>query len=67
MEKMYKNNSNSTTCKWNEQKAKLKQKFAVLTGNDLLFEEGKRDDMIARLQIILGKSKEELVILISNL
>jgi len=45
---------------WNEQKGKLKQKFAVLTDNDLMFDEGKKDEMFGKLQIILGKSKEEL-------
>jgi uncharacterized protein YjbJ (UPF0337 family) len=45
---------------WNEQKGKLKQKFAILTDNDLLFADGKKDEMIGRLQMKLGKSKEEL-------
>ena len=45
---------------WNEQKGKLKQKFAILTDNDLLFADGKKDEMIGRLQIKLGKSKDEL-------
>jgi uncharacterized protein YjbJ (UPF0337 family) len=45
---------------WNEQKGKLKQKFAALTDNDLLFTEGKKEEMMGRLQIKLGKSKEEL-------
>jgi uncharacterized protein YjbJ (UPF0337 family) len=45
---------------WNEQKGRLKQKFAVLTDNDLMFEEGKKEEMIGRLQIKLGKTKEEL-------
>ena len=45
---------------WNEQKGKLKQKFAVLTDNDLMYEEGKRDEMLGILQIKLGKTKEEL-------
>ena len=45
---------------WNEQKGKLKQKFAELTDNDLMFAEGKKEEMIGRLQIKLGKSKEEL-------
>jgi uncharacterized protein YjbJ (UPF0337 family) len=45
---------------WNEQKGKLKQKFAVLTDNDLMYEEGKQDEMYGRLQIKLGKSQEEL-------
>jgi len=45
---------------WNEQKGKLKQKFAALTDNDLLFAEGKKDEMMGKLQIKLGKTKEEL-------
>jgi len=45
---------------WNEQKGKLKQKFAVLTDNDLMFEEGKKDEMFGRLQTKLGKTKEEI-------
>jgi len=45
---------------WKEQKGKLKQKFASLTDNDLLFTEGKKEEMMGRLQIKLGKSKEEL-------
>jgi len=44
----------------NEQKAKLNQKFAVLTENDLMLLEGKQEEMFGRLQIKLGKSKEEL-------
>jgi uncharacterized protein YjbJ (UPF0337 family) len=45
---------------WNEQKGKLKQKFALLTDDDLMFEEGKKDEMFGRLQIKLGKTKEQL-------
>jgi len=53
---------NSTEVKgnWNEQKGKLKQKFAVLTDNDLMFEEGKREVMFGKLQVKLGKTKDEL-------
>lgn len=45
---------------WNETKGKLKQKFASLTDSDVLYEEGKHDEMLGRLQIKLGKTKEEL-------
>ena len=45
---------------WNEQKGKLKQKFAALNDNDLLLEEGKEDELYGRLQKKLGKTKEEL-------
>ncbi len=45
---------------WNERKGRLKQKFAVLTDNDLMFEEGQKDEMLGTLQKKLGKTKEEL-------
>ena len=51
---------------WNEQKGKLKQKFAALTDNDLLFAEGKKEEMLGRLQIKLGKTKEELRSIIAS-
>ena len=52
---------------WNEIKGKLKQKFAMLTDNDLLLIEGKQDELLGRLQTKLGKTKEELQKLISEL
>jgi uncharacterized protein YjbJ (UPF0337 family) len=50
---------------WNETKGKLKQKFALLTDNDLLFAEGKKDEMLGKIQIKLGKTKAELEAIIS--
>ena len=60
---------NSTEAKgnWKEQKGKLKQKFAVLTDNDLMYEEGKKDEMFGNLQKKLGKTKEELNKIIDSL
>ncbi len=60
---------NTTTLKgnWDEQKGKLKQQFATLTDDDLMFAEGKKDEMMGRLQIKLGKSKDELHKLIADL
>ena len=52
---------------WNEIKGKLKQKFALLTDNDVLLVEGKQDEMLGRLQVKLGKTKEELHALIEGL
>lgn len=52
---------------WEVQKGKLKQKFAQLTDNDLLFVKGKKEEMLGKLQITLGKSKEELQKLIEKL
>ncbi len=60
---------NTTTLKgnWDEQKGKLKQKFATLTDDDLMFADGKKEEMLGRLQIKLGKSKDELHKMISEL
>jgi uncharacterized protein YjbJ (UPF0337 family) len=52
---------------WNELKGKLKQKYAVLTDNDLLFDEGERTEMLGKLQIKLGKTEEEFNKIISEL
>jgi uncharacterized protein YjbJ (UPF0337 family) len=52
---------------WNEAKGKLKQKIALLTDQDVLLAEGKQDELIGRLQIKLGKTKEELQKIISEL
>lgn len=53
---------NSTELKgnWNEIKGKLKQKYAELTEDDLLYEEGKEDEMFGKIQQKIGKTKEEI-------
>ena len=45
---------------WNEQKAKLKQKFAVLTNNDQMLFEGKKEEKVGRFQTSLGRTMEDL-------
>ena len=45
---------------WKKQKAELKQKFANITDNDLIFTDGGKEEMIAKLQIRLGKTREEI-------
>lgn len=52
---------------WNATKIKLKQKFAALTKNDLMFAEGNKEEMLERLQKKLGKTKEELLKIIAAL
>ncbi len=52
---------------WNELKGKLKQRFAVLTDNDLMYEEGKEDVMLGKIQTKLGTSKEEFEKMIAGL
>lgn len=45
---------------WNELKGKLKQKYGELTDDDLVFAEGKEDELYGRLQKRLGKTKEQI-------
>ena len=52
---------------WNQIKGKLKEKYADLTDNDLLFEEGKEDQLVGRLQERLGHTKEEVHSLLERL
>lgn len=46
---------------WNEAKGKVKQQYADLTDDDLLYEEGKEDELIGRLQKKTGQTKEQLI------
>ena len=45
---------------WNHLKGKIKQKYADLTDDDLLYVEGKEDELVGRLQKKTGKAKEEV-------
>ena len=45
---------------WNQLKGKLKQKYGSLTDDDLVYVEGKEDELLGRLQKKTGKSYEEL-------
>jgi uncharacterized protein YjbJ (UPF0337 family) len=60
-------NSSVVIENWNERKVKLKQKFEFLTDSDLLFEEGKKELMLNKLQVSLGKTREEIEMIIENL
>ncbi len=46
--------------RWNEVKGKVKQTYADLTDDDLLYAEGKEDELVGRLQKKTGKTKEEV-------
>ena len=52
---------------WNETKGKLKQKLAILTDSDFLFVEGKNDEILGRLQVKLGKTRDEIKKIIAEL
>ena len=45
---------------WNQLKGKIKQQYANLTDDDLLYEEGKEDELYGRIQKKTGKTKEEV-------
>lgn len=61
------NNLTELKGNWKEIKGKLKQKFDMLTDSDLLFSEGKQDEMLGRLQTKLGRTKAEVHKIISEL
>jgi hypothetical protein len=45
---------------WREQKILLKRMFNSLSDEDFQYEEGKREEMLERLRVKLGKSQTEL-------
>lgn len=46
---------------WNVIKGKLKQTYGDITDDDLIFEEGKEDELWGRMQKKVGKTKEEIM------
>lgn len=60
-------NKTELTGNWNEQKGKLKQKFASLTDDDLMYAEGKKEEMLGNLQKKLGKTMEEIKEILGDL
>jgi uncharacterized protein YjbJ (UPF0337 family) len=60
-------NTTSLKGKWNEVKGKLKQEYADLTDDDLLYVEGKEDELYGRIQQKVGKSKDEVKKMIADL
>jgi hypothetical protein len=52
---------------WDKKRVILKQTYPLLTDEDLSFREGKEKEMIEMLGNKLGKTKEELIYIISCL
>lgn len=52
---------------WKELSGKLKQRYANLTDDDLLFKEGKEEEVLGRIQQKIGTTKEELRKVIAKL
>jgi uncharacterized protein YjbJ (UPF0337 family) len=46
---------------WNDLKGKVKKQYADLTDDDLLYEEGKDDELVGRIQKKIGKTKDEVI------
>jgi len=53
---MYNNNMGY----WENKKEKIKQKYPIITDEDLIFYEGKEKEMVERLGFRLGISIEEM-------
>jgi hypothetical protein len=52
---------------WSEQKEKLQLKYPTLTNSDLAYNVGKKDEMLGKLQVKLGKTQSELYTIIEAL
>jgi uncharacterized protein YjbJ (UPF0337 family) len=52
---------------WNDLKGKAKKQYAGLTDDDLLYEEGKDDELVGRIQKRVGKTKDDVIKWIESL
>lgn len=52
---------------WKETKEKLKQIYSKLNDDDLFYYEGKKEEMLNKIQNKLGVTKKELTTIIENL
>lgn len=59
---------NTATVKgnWNVTKGKLKQKYAQLTDDDLVYEEGREDELLGRIQKRTGRTLDEINAFLSD-
>ncbi len=51
---------------WNIIKGKLKEAYGTLTDDDLMFTEGKEEELYGRIQRRIGKSQDEVRKLIES-
>lgn len=52
---------------WDEVKEKIKEHHIDLTDEDLEFFPGREDELLGRLQQKMGKSREEVIMLIESI
>ena len=45
---------------WNQLKGKVQQKYGELTDNDLVYQEGKENELLGRIQEKTGHAKEDI-------
>lgn len=53
-------NKDTMKGQWDIAKGKLKQKYAQLTDNDLVYVEGKEDELLGRIEKKVGRSRAEI-------
>ncbi len=46
---------------WTELKGKMKQEYADLTDDDLLYEEGRDEELLGKIQKKIGKTKDQVI------
>ena len=51
---------------WKEQSKQLKEKYSQLKDSDLVFENGKENELLGRLENKLSKNREEVITIIQN-
>lgn len=52
---------------WNVLKGKVKSQYGELTDDDLMYEEGKEDELLGRIQKKTGETKENINSFLENL
>ena len=52
---------------WNQIKGELKQEYGELTDNDLMYREGKEDELLGKIQEKTGKTKDQVKNFIDSL
>ena len=55
------------TGKWNQVKGQLKEKYGELTDEDLIYQEGKEDQLLGKIQEKTGKTRQEIQDFITGL
>ena len=60
-------NTNEISGSWEYKKGKLKQRFVILTHDDLMFAGGNIEELYSKRQIKLGKTKAEFQKIIESL